>query len=102
MRLYNHVDPDPQDDIAEEVNGAIFDSLNFYNFQKNRVLHNDVNKLQNFKAVMFRILGSNGLYNKGKKCDIVEFENPVNAKQELMFLCYCNEREPRAGCQFVN
>jgi len=55
------VDPDPQDDIAEEVNGAIFDSLNFYNFQKNRVLHNDVNKLQNFKAVMFRILGSNGL-----------------------------------------
>jgi len=22
-RIYNHVDPDPQDDIAEEVNGAI-------------------------------------------------------------------------------
>jgi len=32
----------------------------------------------------------------------VQFENPMNAKQELMFLCYCNEREARANCQMVN
>lgn len=102
VRVYNHVDPDPQDDISEEVNGAIFDALNFYNYQKNRVLHSDVNKLQTFKSVMFRILGSNGLQNKGKKCDIVQFENTMNTKQELMFLCQCNEREPRAECKFVN
>lgn len=88
--------------MAEEVNGAIFDALNFYNYMKNRVYHSDVAKLQTFKATMFRILGSNGLYNKGKKCDIVEFENPLNTKQELMFICYCNVREPRAGCAFVN
>lgn len=66
------------------------------------MLHSDIQKLQVFKAVMFRILGSNGVYNKGKKCDIIQFENPMNAKQELMFICYCNEREPRANCEMVN
>lgn len=29
VRLYNHNDPDPEDDEPEEVNGAIFDALNF-------------------------------------------------------------------------
>jgi len=31
VRLYNHIDPNPEDDEPEEVNGAIFDALNFYN-----------------------------------------------------------------------
>jgi len=26
--LYNHIDPDPQDDVPEDVNGAIFDAMN--------------------------------------------------------------------------
>jgi len=51
---------------------------------------------------MYRILGSDGIYNKGKKCDLMEFENPLNQRQELLFLCYCNLNEPRANCQFVN
>jgi len=87
VRLYNHEDPNPQSDIKEEVQGAIFDALNFYNYMKNSVFHSNLDRLQKFKAVMFRILGSNGLYNKGKKCDLVEFENPMNTKQELAFLC---------------
>jgi len=28
IRLYNHIDPDPQDDFPEDVNGAIFDAMN--------------------------------------------------------------------------
>lgn len=31
VRLYNHVDPNPEDDEPEEVNGAVHDALNFYN-----------------------------------------------------------------------
>jgi hypothetical protein len=86
-RIYNHQDPDPLDNTPEEVNGAIFDALNYYNYMKNRVFHSDVNKLNKFKAIMFRLLGARGIYNQGLKCNIAEFENPMNTRQEIMVLC---------------
>lgn len=32
----------------------------------------------------------------------MEFENPLNQKQELAFICYCNVNEARANCAPVN
>jgi len=54
---------------------------------KNRVFHSDLLKLNKFKAIMFRLLGARGIYNEGKKCNIAEFENPMNTRQEIMILC---------------
>lgn len=51
---------------------------------------------------MFRVLGAPGNYNNGRKCDVIEFENPLNSKQELAFLCYCNPMELRSKCNIVN
>jgi hypothetical protein len=101
VRVYNHQDPDALDDTPEEVNGAIFDALNYYNYMKNRVFHSDLLKLNKFKAIMFRILGAKGIYNAGFKCNIVEFENPMNTRQEVMLLCYCNPTATAAKCSVL-
>lgn len=60
-RIYNHADPDALDNTPEEVNGAIYDALNYYNYIKNRVYHSDLNKLNKFKQIMFRLLGARGI-----------------------------------------
>jgi hypothetical protein len=100
-RIYNHQDPDALDNTPEEVNGAIYDALNYYNYIKNRVYHSDVNKLNKFKAIMFRLLGARGIYNKGMKCNISEFENPMNTRQEIMILCFCNPISASGKCNVV-
>lgn len=50
---------------------------------------------------MFRLLGARGIYNTGMKCNVAEFENPMNTRQELMLLCYCNPTNPGSSCSVV-
>ena len=68
---------------------------------RNRVFHSDVKKLNKFKAIMFRLLGARGIKNQGLKCFLAEIENPVNARQEVMLLCFCNPLSPYGKCNVV-
>jgi len=78
LKNYNKVD---------YLQGVIHDAAVLADAYANHIFATDADSLDNLRNAFSKVLSDDRVAAKGHKCDVMEFENPVNVSQEMIFLC---------------